>query len=129
MLRLPPSVRIFVATQPVDGRKGFDSLAALIRSVFVHDVFNGFLYVFFSKRCDRVRIVYWDRSGFAMWTKRLERGRFHAPFSEDGRLSVSALEAAELALILEGIDLKNAKRRSRWTPQVSLHSHLTVEHR
>lgn len=116
MLSLPPSVRIFVATQPIDGRKGFDSLAAIVRSVFAHDVFSGFLYVFFSKRSDRVRVVYWDRNGFAMWTKRLERGRFHAIFSEDGQLSVSAIEAAELSLILEGIDLRGAKRRPRWTP-------------
>jgi transposase len=116
VLSLLPSVRIFLATQPVDGRKGFDSLSAIIRSVFEHDVFNGFLYVFFSKRCDRVRIVYWDRSGFAMWTKRLERGRFHAPRSEDGRLLAKALDATDLALILEGVDLKNAKRRPRWTP-------------
>jgi transposase len=116
VLSLPPSVRIFLATQPVDGRKGFDSLAAIIRSVFEHDVFAGFLYVFFSKRFDRVRIVYWDRSGFAMWTKRLERGRFQAPRSEDGRLSAKALDATDLALLLEGVDLETAKRRPRWSP-------------
>jgi transposase len=115
MLSLPPSVRIFVATQPVDGRKGVDSLAAMIRSVFVHDLLSGHLYVFFSRRCDRVRIVYWDRNGFAMWTKRLERGRFHAP-SRDGVLSLDVLEAAELSLILEGIDLAGARRRRRWEP-------------
>ena len=117
MLSLPSSVRLFLATQPVDGRKGMDSLAAIARSVFGHDPLLGHLYVFFSKRCDRVRIVYWDRSGFAMWTKRLERGRFHAPFSSDGKLSVSALDAAELGLILEGIDLAGARRRKRWVPR------------
>lgn len=117
MLNLPPSVRLFLATQPVDGRKGMDSLAAIARSVFGHDPLQGHLYVFFSKRCDRVRIVYWDRTGFAMWTKRLERGRFHAPFTDDGRLSVSSIEAAELGLILEGIDLAGAHRRKRWVPR------------
>jgi transposase len=116
VLSLPPSVRIFVATQPVDGRKGFDSLAAIVRSVFQHDPLSGHLYVFFSRRCDRVRIVYWDRSGFAMWTKRLERGRFHLAFS-DGVLAVKAIEAAELGLILEGLDLTNARRRPRWEPR------------
>lgn len=130
MLSLPPSVRVFVASQPVDGRKGADSLAAMIRSVFVHDPLSGHLYVFFSRRCDRVRVIYWDRNGFAMWTKRLERGRFHAPRSEDGSLSVSPLEAAELALIVEGIDLRGAKRRARWVPgkqekvQPKLHNQL-----
>jgi transposase len=117
MLNLPPSVRIFVATQPVDGRKGVDSLAAMVRSVFAHDPLTGHLYVFFSKRSDRVRVVYWDRNGFAMWTKRLERGRFHARFSEDGQLSVSALEAGELTLILEGMELAGARRRPRWEPR------------
>lgn len=116
MLSLPPSVRIFVATQPVDGRKGFDSLTAIVRSVFQHDPLSGHLYVFFSRRCDRVRIVYWDRSGFAMWTKRLERGRFHMAFS-DGTLAVNAIEAAELGLILEGLDLTTARRRPRWEPR------------
>jgi transposase len=60
---------------------------------------------------------YWDRNGFAAWTKRLEKGRFHARFSEDGVLSVSAMEAAELALILEGIELAGARRRPRWEPR------------
>lgn len=117
MLSLPPAVRVFLATQPVDGRKGVDSLMAMVRSVFEHDPFAGHLYVFFSKRCDRVRVVYWDRNGFAMWTKRLERGRFHAPFDAEGRLSVKCLEAAELGLILEGIDLAGARRRPRWVPR------------
>jgi transposase len=74
MLSLPPSVRVFVATQPVDGRKGPDSLMSIVRDVFGEDPLGGHLFVFFSKRCDRVRIVYWDRNGFAMWTKRLEGG-------------------------------------------------------
>ena len=104
MLSLPPSVRIFVATQPVDGRKGVDSLAAVVRSALSQDPLNGHLYVFFSKRCDRVR---------------LERGRFHPSFSTDGRLSASAIDAADLALILEGIDLAGARRRPRWEPAMA----------
>jgi transposase len=115
-LNLPPSVRIFVATAPVDGRKGVDSLAAIVRSALAQDPLSGHLYVFFSRRGDRVRVVYWDRNGFALWTKRLERGRFHPTFAADGRLAASAIEAAELALILEGIDLAGARRRPRWVP-------------
>ena len=116
MLSLPPSVRIFVATQPVDGRKGVDSLVAIVRSALAHDPLSGHLYVFFSKRSDRVRVVYWDRNGFALWTKRLERGRFHVRWSEDGELGATAIEAAELNLLLEGIDLVGAQRRPRWQP-------------
>ena len=117
MLSLPPSVRLFVATQPVDGRKGADSLMALVRDVFGHDPLSGHLFIFFSMRCDRVRVVYWDRNGFAMWTKRLQKGKFRPKFTEDGRLTVTAIEAAELALIVEGIDLAGARRRPRWEPR------------
>lgn len=109
-------MRLFVATQPVDGRKGIDSLTVIVREVFKQDPLGGHLFVFFSKRCDRVRIVYWDRSGFALWMKRLERGRFRPSFSADGRLSAMSMEAAELALIVEGIDLRGARRRVRWEP-------------
>ena len=76
MLSLPPSVRLFIATQVVDGRKGPDSLLTLVRDVLGQDIFDGHLFVFFTRRRDRVRIVYWDRNGTAMWTKRLECGRF-----------------------------------------------------
>jgi len=116
MLSLPPSVRIFVATQPVDGRKGVDSLVAIVRCALLQDPLSGHLYVFFSKRSNRVRVVYWDRNGFALWTKRLEKGRFHARWSEDGQLGTHAMEAAELALLLEGIELAGSRRRPRWEP-------------
>src|SRR5262245_11169350 len=120
MLSLPPSVRLFVASQPVDGRKGADSLMVLVRDVFRHDPLSGHLVIFFSMRCDRVRIVYWDRNGIAMWTKRLERGRFCPSFSADGQLAANPIEAAELALIVEGIDLAGARRRPRWEPRRAL---------
>jgi len=117
LLSLPPSVRLFVASQPVDGRKGADSLMVLVRDVLRQDPLSGHLFVFFSKRCDRVRVVYWDRNGFAMWTKRLERGRFRPRFSDDGKLTASAIEAAELALVVEGIELAGSRRRPRWEPR------------
>jgi transposase len=117
MLSLPPSVRLFLALQSVDGRKGPDSLMVLVRDVLLLDPLSGHLFIFFSRRLDRVRIVYWDRSGIAMWTKRLERGRFRPTFSEDGKLVASSIEAAELTLILEGIDLSGARRRPRWEPR------------
>lgn len=116
MLSLPPSVRLFVATQPVDGRKGVDSLMVIVRDIFGHDPLSGHLFIFFSMRRDRVRVVYWDRNGFASWTKRLERGRFRLTFPSDGKLSAMSIEAAELALILEGIELAGARRRPRWRP-------------
>lgn len=119
MLSLPPSVRLFMATQPVDGRKGPDSLMSMVREVFEQDPLTGHLFIFFSRRCERVRIVYWDRTGYAMWTKRLERGRFRPPFESDGRMSARSVEAAQLALIVEGIDLAGARYRPRWQPRAS----------
>jgi transposase len=116
MMSLPPSVRVFVATRAVDGRKGADSLMTIVRDLLGHDPLSGHLYVFFSRRCDRVRIVYWDRNGIAMWSKRLERGRFKPKFAGDGRLTATAVEWAELALVLEGLDLAGARRRPRWEP-------------
>ena len=88
----------------------------IVRHVFGQDPLGGHLFVFFSKRRDRVRVVYWDRNGFAMWSKRLERGCFRPAFSSDGKLAATTIEAAELALIVEGIDLAGARRRPRWQP-------------
>jgi transposase len=115
MLSLPPSVKLFVATQTVDGRKGPDSLLVLVRERFGVDVFSGHFFVFFTRRMDRVRIVYWDRDGIAMWTKRLEKGRYRVPAANGSVMK--SLEAAELSLILEGINLEEAKRRPRWQPK------------
>jgi len=116
VLSLPPSVRIFVATHAVDGRKVADSLMAMVKSVFSHDPLSGHLFVFFSRRRDRIRVVYWDRNGYAMWSKRLERGRFNGSFAPGGAARLESVEAAELLLVLEGIDVAGARRRPRWEP-------------
>lgn len=121
MLGLVSSVRTFVVTQPIDGRKGADSLMTIVRDVLAHDPLSGHFYVFFTRRCDGVRILYWDRDGIAMWSKRLERGCFRPAFSADGRLTANAVESAELGLILEGIDLAGARRRPRWQPARKSH--------
>lgn len=117
MLSLPPSVKLFLATRVVDGRKGPDSLMALVRDVLREDIFGGHLFIFFTRRRDRVRIIYWDRDGIAMWTKRLERGRYIFHQSNGADIEVRTLEASELSLLLEGIDLSQAKRRPRWQPK------------
>lgn len=117
MLTLPPGAQVFLATGRVDGRKGINGLSALVRSQFEQDPLSGQLFVFFSRRADRVRVLYWDRDGYVLTTKRLEIGRFRVPWqSENGHLTV---EAAELLLVLEGIDLTHAKRRERWSPKKS----------
>lgn len=68
MLTLPPGVRVFAATERVDGRKGIDGLAALVRSQLAEDPLTGSMYVFFTRRADRVRVLYWDRDGYVLVT-------------------------------------------------------------
>lgn len=116
MLSLPPTVRIYVATGPVDLRKGFDGLAAVTREIIRAEPLSGHLFVFINRRRDRVKILVWDRSGYWLLYRRLEMGRFHLPRPPAERTGHIELEATELALLLEGIDLSGARRRPRWQP-------------
>lgn len=115
MLSFPPAVRIFLASGPTDMRCSFDRLAQLVREVIGEDPLSGHLFVFRNRPGDRVKILYWDRSGFCLWYKRLEKGvfRFPAVGPSSRRLEV---ESAELGLLLEGLDLTGAKRRERFVP-------------
>lgn len=115
MLSLPPSVRIFVARLPLDMRKSFNGLIHATRHVIEQDPLSGHLFVFFNQRRTMVKVLYWDRSGFCLWAKRLERGTFRLPDWQEQ--SAVEMEAAELGLILEGLELSGAKRRERWTPR------------
>ena len=101
MIAFPPGTRIVVATQPVDFRAGMDSLAAVVQRKLRSDPFCGEVFVFRSKRMDRIKIVVWDGTGLCLFMKRLERGRFTWPPIRDG---VMALTAAQLAMLLEGLD-------------------------
>ena len=115
MLNLPPSVRIFVSRQPTDMRKGFDSLAELVRSHLGGDPLSGHLFVFRSKRGDRLKVLYWDSDGLCLFYKRLEVGSFALP-TLGSRAGEHGLEirAADLALLLDGIDLDSVRRRQRY---------------
>jgi transposase len=111
VINFPPTVRIFVATAPADMRRGFDGLAALTTSVIGENPLSGHLFVFRNRRGDRLKILYWDRDGLALWAKRLERGVFRFPTPQSDRVEVTP---AEMAAILEGIDLKYARRQRRF---------------
>lgn len=113
ILNLPPSVRLFICAEPTDMRKSFDGLAALVEHVLEQDPLSGHLFCFFNRRGDRCKILWYDHSGYALYCKRLERGRFRVPEAKPGDRSL-VMRAAELALILEGIDLRGAKRRRVW---------------
>ena len=113
MIHLPASVRVYLCLTPCDMRKSFDSLHALVREHLELDAFAGHLFVFTSRRRDRVKILYWDRDGFAMWSKRLEEGTYAVPFG-DGEERRREITAQELGALLSGIDLSQATRRKRY---------------
>ena len=117
MLNFPPSVRIFICTQPTDMRKSFDGLSMRAEYVVGLNPRSGHLFVFINKPGDKLKILYWDRDGYAVWYKRLEKGTFLVPASTGEKLEVSAMD---LAMILDGIDLSSIKRRKRFSLSSSL---------
>jgi transposase len=106
----PGAVRIWLAVQPADMRCGFDRLAQLAQAVTGQDPLSGHLFLFRNRGGDRLKILYFDRDGFALWYKRLEAGTFRFPRTSDGQMSVQ-IKPSELAMLLEGIDLSSVKRR------------------
>ena len=114
MIHLPASVRVYLCLTPCDMRKSFDSLHALVREHLELDAFAGHLFVFTSRRKDRVKILYWDRDGFAIWAKRLEEGCYTIPSGEpcSPRFEITI---EELGALLSGIDLSTATRRKRYS--------------
>jgi transposase len=107
------STRVWLAAQPADMRCGFDRLAELAASVTGDDPLSGHLFLFRSRGGDRLKILYWDTDGYALWYKRLEEGTFKLPRIEEGTSSVQ-LRPSELAMMLDGIDLKSIKRVKRY---------------
>jgi len=111
MLGLPPSVKIFVAREPVDMRMSFNGLSGLVCEVIDQDPQSGHLFVFFNKRKNLSKTLWWDRSGYTLIYKRLEHGRFAFFDQAEGSAGSYTMTSSDLALILEGIDLREAKRR------------------
>ena len=121
-MTLPPSVRIFAAVEPVDARKSFDGLAAVVRDSLGGDPMTGHMFFFLNRRGDMAQILFWDRTGFVVMRTRLETGTFRLVRNADGNKSSMEIDAAELGLMLEGIDLGTVKRRKRfkWEPQSTM---------
>jgi transposase len=113
VLSFPPAVRIWLATTPTDLRKSFDTLAELVRTILNQDPLSGHVFVFVNKRGDRVKLLYWDEDGYVLVYKRLEAGTFRLPAPEPGRSGL-ALRAAELSMLLDGIDWQAARRSRRY---------------
>jgi transposase len=119
MITLPTSVRVYLAAEPIDLRRGHDGLVALVRGMWRLNPFDGHLFVFLGRRLDRVKILVWDRNGFVLYYKRLSQGRFRMP-----KVPVAAtrieLDATTLAMLLDGIDTKYVRRPVAWVPPAPL---------
>ena len=121
MLRLPTleqldhssGVRIFLCTAATDMRRGFDRLAGMVQQSLREDPLSGNLFVFRNRCGDKLKILHWDKDGFCIWYKRLEEGTFRFPRVVDGQDSIE-VKASELAMLLEGIDLRSIKRGRRF---------------
>ena len=115
MIALPAGSRVWLAAGVTDMRKGFDGLAALVQTQLAQDPFSGHLFMFRGRRGDRVKLLWWDGDGLCLFAKRLERGRFVWPQATSGTV---ALTAAQLSMLLEGIDWRHPRRS--WQPELAV---------
>jgi transposase len=113
VLTLPPSTRVFVATQPADLRRSFDGLMGLVRDFLGGDPLSGHLFVFRNRSGDRLKVLWWDRDGLAIFYKRLEDGTYSFP-APTGDVPRMEMTAADLQLVLQGIDPTKVKRSKRY---------------
>ena len=112
---LPESVKIFLASEPADMRKSHDGLSALVRQQFTETVLSGHLFVFYNKKRNRVKVLFYDRGGLCLFYKRLPKGRFQLPdFKQQGPVRLSG---ADLNLILAGFDPRQLKPQKLWLPR------------
>jgi transposase len=118
VIHLPASVRVYLCLTACDMRKSFDGLQAMVTQAMELDPFAGHLFVFGNRRRDRVKILYWDRDGFAVWAKRLEEGTYAMRFEASGERRCE-ITAQELGALLSGIDLSQAKRRKRYQKNIT----------
>ena len=114
MLSLPLPVRIFLCTRHADMRKSFDGLAQMVREFLGADPLSGHLFVFRNKRGDRLKVLWWDRDGLAIFYKRLESGCFTLPAAATGARQLE-LTTADLQLVLQGIDPAKVQRSKRYS--------------
>jgi len=127
MLRLLGTQRVFVCAKPTDFRRAHDGLCALVRDQFRDDPFAGDLFVFWNGAKDRIKLLVWDRNGFWLLYKRLEKGTF--PFELRGDGARVEIERAQLAMLLEGIEWKNAKKSSRFASTLAIQRSDATRHR
>ncbi|MDI3291583.1 IS66 family insertion sequence element accessory protein TnpB [Polyangium sp. 15x6] len=110
---IPARMAIYVATERLDLRRSFDGLSGVVREVLREDPLSGALFMFFNKTADRVKILWWDRTGYCLLYKRLERGTFRVPLALEPGATRIPIGASDMARILEGVELPPAKQRIR----------------
>ena len=115
MLTIPRAVRIFLSSGAQDMRKSIDGLMAIVEAELQEDAYSGHLFVFVSRRGDRVKILTWDKGGFVLIYKRLERGQFKLPHMTPATMAVE-IDATQLAMLLDGIDFGRVRRPEHWKP-------------
>jgi transposase len=114
MLNFSDLMRIYVCAAPTDMLKGFDSLAAIVREGLGYDPLSGHLFVFRSRRGDRIKLLWWDRDGLTIYYRRLEKGTFRFPAIDDSQTRSIEISSQELSLVLWGIDPASVKRQPRY---------------
>ena len=115
MLGLPASVRVHLAAEPIDLRRGHDGLVALVRNSWNLDPYEGHIFVFLGRRSDRVKVLFWDRNGFVLYYKRLSQGRFRLPKVAAGATR-GEIDGTALGMLLDGIDVRFVARPEAWRP-------------
>lgn len=113
MLTVPAGVPIYLHTRPTDLRKGFDGLSGIIRGEFGREPLDGGLFLFVNRRGDRVKLLWWDGDGMALWYKRLEAGTFESIHCHTEASHIE-IDATELAMLLGGVSLTSVRRRKRY---------------
>ena len=113
MINMTASTKIYLATGVTDMRKGFDGLQGMVSGVLEQDPLSGQLFLFVNRRRDRLKVLYWDGDGLAIWYKRLEQGTFQIPSVAEDQASIE-LRSEELTMLLRGIDLQSVERRKRF---------------
>ncbi len=116
MILLPRAVRVYFATAPANLRKSFEGLSNEVRSVLARDPLSGHVFVFLNRRRNQVKLLVWTRGGFTIVHKRLERGTFSFPARVDVAATSVAIDAHELGMLLEGIDMVHVRASARWEP-------------
>jgi transposase len=114
MLSIPANVRVYLCTMATDMRKGHDGLHSLVLQIFERNPLDGHLFLFVNRRRDRLKMLWWDRDGMALFYKRLESGTYQLPAANDDTQGVE-IDATDLAMLLTGVDIKSAKRRKRYS--------------